>query len=55
MNEETEQNQQIVTTPPPLTDAQKVEMLKHMIETAPSEEIRKQIEQALQEQEQNNT
>lgn len=55
MNEETEQNQQSVPTPPPLTDEQKLEMLKHMIETAPSEEIRKQIEQALQEQEQNNT
>ena len=55
MSEETEPNQQSVPTPPPLTDEQKLEMLKHMIETAPSEEIRKQIEQALQEQEQNNT
>ena len=55
MSEETEQNQQSVPTPPPLTDAQKVEMLKHMIETAPSEEIRKQVEKALEKQQQNNT
>jgi hypothetical protein len=55
MNEETQQNQQSVPTPPPLTDAQKVEILRRMIETAPSEEIRKQVEKALQEQQQNNT
>ena len=55
MSEETEPNQQSVSTPPPLTDEQKVEMLKHMIETAPSEEIRKQIEQTLEKQQQNNT
>lgn len=55
MSEETQQNQQSVPVPPPLTDAQKVEMLKNMIETAPSEEIRKQVEKALQQQQQNNT
>ncbi len=55
MSEETKPNQQSVPIPPPLTDAQKLEMLKHMIETAPTEEIRKQVEKALQEQEQNNT
>jgi DNA-binding protein YbaB len=55
MNEETQQNQESVSVPPPLTDEQKLEMLKNMIKTAPSEEIRKQVEKALQEQQQNNT
>ena len=55
MNEETQQNQESVSAPPPLTDEQKVEILRRMIETAPSEEIRKQVEKTLQEQEQNNT
>ena len=55
MSEETQQNQESVSVPPPLTDEQKVEILRRMIETAPSEEIRKQVEKALQEQQQNNT